>query len=307
MLFPALPAAMASRLGIPVAQVGSIFLLFMAGMFTVGPFHAYLGDAYKRKQVLVWSVLVMSATVVGYLLADTLAELLLLSVVQGGAFGLAATAGITVAIDITGSSRRSAANVAYALAARLGMLAGAAAGTVLFVLRGGAMVAYLSVLCGMLSILLALRVHVAFRAPIGIGCCSFDRFLLARAWLPALNVVLMAFVPGVLMPVMAVGNYSAVFFLSVLAVLAVPLTRIFVRLSHHCQRGTANTTCHLAMETGLLAGMAAGCFLTDCRNLPFGLADSSGAVHELAVISAVAALLFYLLLTRPYYKRKRVR
>lgn len=91
------------------------------------------------------------------------------------------------------------------------------------------MVVYLSALCGIFSILFALRVYVAFRAPIGIGRCNIDRFLLSRAWLPALNVVLIAFVSGIVIPIIKDGDYSATFFLVVLVILTVPLTKIFVQ------------------------------------------------------------------------------
>ena len=168
----------------------------------------------------------------------------MLAAVQGGAFGLAATAGITVAIDITTASRRSAGNLGFALAARLGMLVGVAAGIWMFQFKGFSMTAYFSILCSIFSILFALRVYVAFRAPIGVGHCNLDRFLLLRGWLPALNLVLIAFIPGIALLLIKQGDYAALFFLVVLVVLTIPFTKIFVKLSQHCQRGTANTTCH---------------------------------------------------------------
>ena len=71
---------------------------------------------------------------------------------------------------------------------------------------------------------------------------------------------------------------------------------MFVKLSHHCQRGTGNTTCHLVMETGLLAGLATACRLADAFLL-----------YHAAGVAAILALFFFVLLTYPYYKRKRVR
>ena len=50
-LFPVLPIEMSERLGLPVTETGVIFLFFTLGMFLIGPFHAYLVDAYKRKNV----------------------------------------------------------------------------------------------------------------------------------------------------------------------------------------------------------------------------------------------------------------
>ena len=63
MLFPVLPSVMMSRLGISTGQAGSMFLVFAAAMFLVGPFHAYLGDEYKRKRVLVYSIFVILGTI----------------------------------------------------------------------------------------------------------------------------------------------------------------------------------------------------------------------------------------------------
>lgn len=303
MFLPVLSLVVPERLGISVPQVGGMFLAFAAAMFAVGPFHAYLCDEYKRKDVLLCSTLVVLAAMPGYAFADSYAKLLLLASVQGACFGLATTAGITVAIDITMSARRSAGNKAYALAARLGMLAGVCAGCLVYWLYGFRTVAYAAVAVGALGMLAVSRVYVAFRAPIGLGLCSLDRFLLPRAWLPALNVLLVAFVPGVLFPLLYTGELALFAALGILALLTIPFTKMFVKLSHHCQRGTANTTCQLAIETGFLAGLAAACRLSDAC-LP---ASDVCQLYRLAGVAALLALLFFVLLTRPYYKRKRVR
>ena len=109
-------------------------------------------------------------------------------------------------------------------------------------------------------------------------------------------MLLIAFVPGVLLPLLYVGDYIAFLTLGVLVLLTIPFTRMFVKLSHHCQRGTGNTTCYLAMETGLLAGLATACRLSDAYLL-----------YHAAGVAALLALFFFVLLTYPYYKRKKVR
>ena len=58
-LFPVLSVEMADRLGVPAAQTGVIFLFFTLGMFLIGPFHAYLVDAYKRKYVCMFAATLM--------------------------------------------------------------------------------------------------------------------------------------------------------------------------------------------------------------------------------------------------------
>ena len=183
MLFPLLPFVMGEQLGVSVGQAGSMFLVFVVAMFAVGPFHAYLVDEYKRKHVLLYSALIMLAAVLGYAFVDGYTKFLLLAAVQGACFGLATTAGITVAIDITTSARRSAGNMVYAWAARLGMLVGVVLGIGMYKMYGFRMVTYLSVAAGLASIFFASRVYVAFRAPIGVSLCNMDRFLLPCAWL----------------------------------------------------------------------------------------------------------------------------
>ncbi|ADV44155.1 MFS transporter [Bacteroides helcogenes] len=296
MLFPLLPFVMGQQLDISVAQAGSMFLVFAVAMFAVGPFHAYLGDEYRRKNVLLYSVIIMLAAVLGYAFVDSYMKLLLLAFVQGGCFGLATTAGITVAIDITASARRSTGNMVYAWASRLGMLVGVVLGVWLYHIHGFRTMIYCSVAIGVFSMFFSSRVYVAFRAPIGMSLCNVDRFLLPRAWLPAVNMMLIAFIPGVLLPLMFAGNYLPLLALFILAFITIPFTRMFVKLSHHCQRGTANTMCHLSMEAGLLAGLAVACRI---MNVP--------AIHHVAMTAAILAVFFYVLLTYPYYKRKRVR
>lgn len=296
MLFPLLPFIMGVQLDISIPQTEGMFIMFAVAMLMVGPFHAYLGDTYKRKHVLLYSTLIMLASMLGYAFVDSYIKLLMLATVQGASFGLATTAGITVAIDITTSARRSSGNMVYAWAARLGMLIGAGLGVLLFRFYGFPMVVYGAVIVGMFSVFFASRVYVAFRAPIGMSFCNLDRFLLPRAWLPAINMMLIAFIPGILLPLLFVGEYISLLTLVVLAFLTIPSIKMFVKFSHHCQRGTANTTCHLAMEMGVLAGLVVACHKMDIALL-----------HHVAFVATILALLFFVLLTYPYYKRKRIR
>ena len=72
---------------------------------------------------------------------------------------------------------------------------------------------------------------------------------------------------------------------------------MFVKLSHHCQRGTANTTHLLASEMGISLGIAAAC----CMEL-----DTDKMLHIGQIVVSIA-LIFFVLVTYPYYKRKKVR
>ena len=177
-LFPVLSVEMADRLGVPAAQTGVIFLFFTLGMFLIGPFHAYLVDAYKRKNVCLFSFALMVAATVGYAFVTNITELILLSTMQGLAFGIATTAGITLAIDITNSTLRSAGNVSFSWIARLGMILGIILGVWFDQHYAFKTLLTVSVTTGALGILTVAGVYVPFRAPFVTKLYSFDRFLL---------------------------------------------------------------------------------------------------------------------------------
>lgn len=360
-LFPALAVEMADRLAVPVAQTGAVYLFFTLGMFLIGPFHAYLVDAYKRKTVYMLSFTLMVAATVGHAFVGSLTEFMLLGVLQGMAFGVAATAGITLAIDITNSTLRSAGNVSFSWMARFGMIIGIILGAWFYNHYSFQNLLSVSVAFGAAGILVAAGVYVPFRAPIVTRLYSFDRFLLLRGWVPAVNTVLITFASGLLIPlvhpflnhsvlgrtgvffpfflgvgvgyvaslllarllfvkektllkpvVLGIGLEIAAMFLldmfdSVLASsvllglglgFAMPeFLVMFVKLSYHCQRGTANTTHLLANEVGISLGIATACHLE---------LDTDTMLH-MGQLAAVAALIFFAVVTYPYYIRKKVR
>lgn len=363
MLLPVLPVVMANRLSVSVDQTGSAFLLFVLGMFVVGPFHGYLVDVYKRKNICLYAFCAMVIVTMGYLFVESLTYFLLLCLLHGIAFGVATTAGITLAIDITDSALRSNSNVAFSWMARMGMIVGIALGGWVYALYGFTLLLYVSVGIGVAGVLCVSQVYVLFRAPIGVAVCSIDRFWLPRGWIPALNLALIAFVPGTLLPIfheslngvtvghvyipffaitgvgfllsvllagllfkkadkmvfqvlaglsiMAIGmamlycpNVEAIFVVALLLGIGLGLVApefllMFVKFSKHCQRGTANTTHLLSWEVGISLGIAVVCY----RN-----ADASQAVvGQAGLIASIGAILFFVLVTYPYYKRMKVR
>ena len=72
---------------------------------------------------------------------------------------------------------------------------------------------------------------------------------------------------------------------------------MFVKLSHHCQRGTANTTHLLASEVGVSLGIVTTCYLD----------MDTGKMLHIGQIVASVALVFFVIVTYPYYMRKKVR
>ena len=275
-----------------------VCLAFVAGMFVAGPFNAYLGDAYRRKHVFVVALLGMMAAVAAYIYVADVALWPVWAAVQGVCFGLASAAGVTVSIDITASGNRTRGNEVYALLNRIGMFVGLVFGYWSFRHDGLDGVLYLSLAFGLLGVLEVASVYLPFRAPIGMGVVNLDRFLLPRALVPALNVLLLAGACGMTVVYLeALLPWYVCALLGVLWLLFVaPLVKMFVKLSHHCQRGTGNTTFNLAADAGLVIGMTVALHATSGTQTGYWLLGLW-----------LFALLLAGLATYPYYKRKRVR
>ena len=270
---------------------GDICFPFAMGMLIVGPFHAWLADKFRRKHILTYPFLGLLVVAWGYAHVLTSQQFSLLALLQGMCFGLASSAGITLSIDVVHSGHRTKANMVYSLVCGLGMATGIMGG--LWMPGADSYNWMWPVIAGIVGLASASFIYVPFRAPIGLPVCSTDRYLLGRALLPAVNVGVVSFACGWL----AVSVPWGIAGLLLLAVLSPLLVRMFVKLSHHCQRGTANTTCHLAVETGLWTGIAVAAYMS---------LDAT-AISEFAGGMALFSLAFYLLFTRPYYRKMRVR
>lgn len=283
-----------------------VLLMFLAGMWLVGPFNAYLEDAYSRKGVLMWGILLLSLGSAGHLLVSDILYTYLLALIQGCAWGVIVPAGITISIDVTASKNRTQGNVRYALSGRVGMMLGVVLGFLLQQYLGTREVVLASVACSVLAFLLVSPIYLIFHAPIGEPLMTLDRFLLPRAWLPALNVVLKMFGVGLVMPMLICRGWDMLsiggLLLAGFMVLQTALssTRMFVNLSAHCERSSANTTCQIAMETGLLGAWAFYAYALQTQM-------SHTTLLFVVVGSVLLSLLLFLIGTFPYYKHQQRR
>ena len=363
MLIPILPVVMAEELNLSIATTGIMFLVMVLGMILVGPFYSYLMDAYRRKSLCIFAFAIVFIATIGYTLIHRPLELLLLCLVQGFAFGIANSSIITLGIDVNISDNRSKGNIILGWFTRLGMILGVGLGSTVYLNYNFETLVTASVLIGCVGILFIAALHIPFRAPIGMPLCSLDRFFLPHTSLFVLNMILVAFVPGVLFPLVhfKIGDtflldewtvpYFAIaggaFLLSVFLVrilkkqslllqallgmtamlcaisslilfdsipgqllsailLGVGLSIItpaflffFINLSSHCQRSTANTTHLLSWKIGVSLGVATSCYLT--------ANESSGAAFRAALIASALAIIFFIVISYPYYQKKKVR
>ena len=278
-----------------------IFPFFLLGGLLAGPFHAYLADTFRRKHVLLGALAGIALTMAT---ATYIRETwyVWVALVQGVCLALAIGAGTTISIDITQSGHRTSGNMLFAFCGRLGMVCGMIAGVGVLSYDSLTFLTYLSAVSVGVAYVLALLVYVSFRAPIGVSLCSIDRFLLPRAWVPALNVGLLAYALGIGSVSLTEVAEGCVWVLPLLLLpmLTPVLVKMFVKLSHHCQRATGNMTFNLFVDIGFLAGIWTVCYMD-------AMCEASMSEDSLMLGILGVAVLMYVFLTRPYYKKKRVR
>lgn len=296
MVLPWLPVAMKEQMGLPFAEGAWLYVAFLVGMLVVGPFHAYLSDAYKRKHVFLFSAALTVVAGAGYLFVANPLQAYLLALFQGACFSLTLVSDLTVDIDITHSSCRTSGNLVYAWVGRMGVMAGAWLGAWLYLLFNFQAVVLGAMVLAFVGLFFGSQIYLPFRAPNGEPLFTIDRFFLPRAWLPAIGVVGLSAAAGSLLPLLLGGDRCPLIGLGLLAVGVIPLIGLFVRLSHHCQRGTANATCYLAIESGMLLGLIYSYLHPD-----------TVVIHLHALIGAVVSLLFLLFVAYPYYRHHRLR
>lgn len=172
----------------------------------------------------------------------------LVRAVQGGLFSvITMTTGSTLVIDVTASRRRTDANIAFSWVGRFGMVAGLALGIYIYPYWNFHHVVYTCVALGTLALLLILAVDVPFRAPLRTSWFSLDRFLLPRTLWPALNMMMLSAVFGILIA----HIYNELFYICILIGFIISLLLLRYVLSYASGRSEVELG-QAAMIGGLL-------------------------------------------------------
>lgn len=207
MQFPVLHRWMTDVWGYTGVEAACMAVVFGLSLFIPGVFNSYLVDTFSRKQVCVWSMIVLGLATVAYTGVSSSWQIFVLRILQGGAFGIALmSTGSTLAIDVASSYQRDRANRAFTWSGIVGMLAGILIGLTGVAHRGFEFLFSYSAALLIPAIALIGSVKVCFRAPLDLPLCSFDRFLLFRAVPPGINMMAVPLVIGMLF--VSVSDFS---------------------------------------------------------------------------------------------------
>ena len=199
MQFPVLHRWMTDVWGYTGVEAACMAVVFGLSLFVPGVFNSYLVDTFSRKRVCVWSMIVLGLATVAYTGVSSSWQILVLRILQGGAFGIALmSTGSTLAIDVASSHQRDRANRAFTWSGIVGMLVGILIGLTSVPHRGFEFLFSYSAALLVPAIALIGSVKVCFRAPLDLPLCSFDRFLLFRAIPPGVNMMAVPLVIGMI-------------------------------------------------------------------------------------------------------------
>ena len=199
MLFPLIHRWMIQAWSCSELQAAGVTAVFGIALFLPGAFNNYLVDTFSRKNVCTRSIMLLALVGILYPYVSSVEMVVLLRILQGALFGIVLMAtGSTLAIDVTPSNNRNAANRVFTWSSIVGMLSGIIIG-----IEGGIIsvlirLLYFSAFLCAVAIVLVSMVTVCFRAPLDLPLCSFDRFILFRTLLPGINMMTVPMVLGML-------------------------------------------------------------------------------------------------------------
>ena len=320
LLIPTLPQWLLYEDGLSAEETGGAMGAFALGLFLLGGLCSFLVQRYRRNMVCVWAIAFLALTVVlpVYWHPVPFGYVVLLRLLQGAAFGLASQVfSSTLIIDTCESFQRTEANHSVTWFGRFALSIGPMAGLLLYGLGGYRVVAFVSLGCMAVAVLLILLVHFPFRVPADqLHVWSLDRFFLPQGWPLFVNLLLITVAAGMLLSLPLDAHFYALlmigFLLALLAqrfvfrdaelksevvsglllmasaqlimifspqspllspllglglgIVGARFLLFFIKLSHHCQRGTAQSTFLLAWESGLALGLGLGYGLFDGRH-----------------------------------------
>lgn len=189
-LLPILPLYILEKFHAGATVSGIIISLYTIGALFCRPFAGFLVDSFSRKPLYFVTFFLFSTMFIGYAAAGALFVLGVIRLLHGICFGIASTAGSTIAIDVLPSSRRGEGIGYFGVTTNLAFAVGPMTGMFLYESRGANPVIALSLILCVIGLALILPIKTKSKpikkdaAPL-----SLDRFFLTKAIPQFLNML----------------------------------------------------------------------------------------------------------------------
>jgi MFS family permease len=123
-ILSALPLYLVSDLHASKMQVGVVVGIYTVASVLVRPFSGFALDRFGRRTIFLLALIIYAALFAGYLVAISIASIIILRFAQGLTWGFTTVSGSTIAVDITPESRRGEGIGYFAMSTTLGMSVG---------------------------------------------------------------------------------------------------------------------------------------------------------------------------------------
>ena len=203
-IISALPIYLVSELHAGKSQVGVVMAAYTIASVLIRPFSGFALDKFGRRNVILLALAVYTVFFAGYLIASTIAALIVLRFLQGMTWGVTTISGSTVAIDIIPPGKRGEGIGYFSLSTTIGMAIGPAVG--LFVCHHwGYLAMFLSgVIISFISLACAYAVHLPKRLIAGREIqFNWNNLFDNKSVLPSVNLFIIMITYGALMPFVA--------------------------------------------------------------------------------------------------------
>jgi len=198
MLMPTMPLYLTEELGINPSSVGLALSSYTIGLLCVRPFSGYLVDSFPRKKLYFFAFLMFTILFVGYLIADTIPEIMLVRFIQGGCMGLTSVAGNTITIDVIPSQRRGEGMGFYGVTLNLSMCLAPVLAVWFYDRQGFHPLILLTLLTACIGMFSLFFIRPPMRQQSVRPPLSLDRFILVKALPSALSYILSAIPYGMI-------------------------------------------------------------------------------------------------------------
>jgi len=131
-LISTLPIYISTELHSPKSVVGLVLASYIVASVLVRPFTGFGLDKYGRKTIFIVSLLFYAFVFNGYLVAWTVAVMILVRFIHGLTWGLTTTSNSTVAVDIIPPDKRGQGIGYFGISTTLGMALGPVIGSSIF-------------------------------------------------------------------------------------------------------------------------------------------------------------------------------
>lgn len=203
LILPAMPLYLITEFHASKSMIGVVLSSYTIATLMVRPFSGFLADTLPRKPLYMISFFLFISYFIGYLLAGSLFILAIIRITHGLTYGVVTTTSSTLAIDIMPSSRRGAGIGYFGSTSTMAMALGPMVGLFFVESNSFDTVFYIAIATGLLGLVLASFIKTTKRPPAVASPISLDRFLLVTAIKPALILVLLAFLYGLLITYLA--------------------------------------------------------------------------------------------------------